>query len=86
MARDTTFWSGQLTKWKAIADAYADAIAALEGAGNVEEYRLDTGQTNVRVKRTDLEWMQSTLDKALARVQELENLLGGCGVMRNNGK
>jgi hypothetical protein len=86
MARDTTFWLGQLTKLKAIADAYADAIAAFAASDNVEEYRLDTGQTNVRVKRTDLEWMQSTLDKALVRVQELENLIGGCGVMRNNGK
>ncbi len=54
----------KLAKIEEAIDAYLDAIAELS-AGNVKTYDLDTGQTQQRVTKYDIDKLQAALNNML---------------------
>lgn len=59
---DNAFLTERITKTKLIIVAYEDAILALTGAGAIEEYMLNTGQSITKVTRSNLKELSDTLD------------------------
>lgn len=75
---DNSFLNEQITTTKNQIIAYQDAATAL-AAGNVQDYKLDTGQTTIFLTRLDLSGIQKTIDTLYARLSMLEARLTGCG-------
>ena len=61
--------------------AYNDAILALTGAGAIETYDLDTGQTRQRVTRSNLKELNDTLDGLYNRYTTMCARQTGSGVV-----
>ena len=59
---DSAFLLERIAKTKLIIEEYENAILALTGAGAVESYDLDTGQSRQKVTRSNLKELNTTLD------------------------
>ncbi len=75
------FLSDRITATKAIIVAYEDAILALSGAGAIESYQLDTGQSIQRVTRSNLKELNTTLDGLYNRLTTMQARQTGSGVV-----
>lgn len=81
MACDLTYWQERLDAAKVALAAFEDAELAL-ATGNVQEYRIDTGQTVTEVTRSDLGEIRRTITSLHNRIATLEARVYGCGVTR----
>lgn len=70
------FLQDRITATKAQIVAYENASLAL-GSGGVQSYQLDTGQSDQRVTKLDLEWINKTIDSLYNRCATLEARLNG---------
>ncbi len=75
------FLSDRITATKAIIVAYEEAILALSGAGAIESYQLDTGQSIQRVTRSNLKELNTTLDGLYSRLTTMQARQTGSGVV-----
>lgn len=75
------FLSERITKTKLVIVAYEDAILALAGAGAIEEYMLNTGQSIQKVTRSNLKELNDTLDGLYNRLVVMEARQTGGGVL-----
>lgn len=78
---DNAFLIERIAKTKLIIEAYEDAILALTGAGAVESYTLDTGQSRQTVTRSNLKDINDTLDGLYNRLCTMQARLTGGGVL-----
>ena len=78
------FLQARITKTEELIVLYEDAIAALAGAGAIQQYRLDTGQSITTVTRADLDHLQSMLDSLYNRLDVLNAKCFG-GVLHVRG-
>lgn len=76
----STFMQDRITKTKALIIAYEDALLAL-GTGGVQEYRLDTGQSDQKVTKMDVKDLQNTVDSLYNTLATLEARCTGNGVL-----
>lgn len=72
----TAFLQARIARLELIIEAYEDAVLAIS-TGKAQEYRLDTGQDGQMVKKIDLQWMATTLDKLYSTLCGLQNRLTG---------
>ena len=56
------FLQERITQTKLVIVAYENAILSLTGAGAIEEYMLNTGQSIQKVTRSNLKELNDTLD------------------------
>ena len=77
----TAFLKERITQTKLIIVAYEDAILALTGAGAIESYTLDTGQSRQTVTRSNLKELSTTLDSLYNRLSVMQTRLTGSGVL-----
>lgn len=77
---DSTFIQARITATKLQIVNYEDAAAAL-GAGGVQSYKLDTGQSILNVTKLDLTMIQKTIDSLYNRLATLEARLTGNGTV-----
>lgn len=75
---DSTFLQARITATQAQIIAYEEVILSIAADGT-QEYRLDTGQSMVRVQKLDLPLLQKTLDGLYNRCATLEARLNGSG-------
>lgn len=78
---DNAFLTERIAKTKLIIVAYEDAILALTGAGAVESYTLDTGQSRQTVTRSNLKELNTTLDGLYNRLCTMQARRTGGGVV-----
>ena len=71
---DLEFWQERLTKAKILAAAIEDAISFLT-INPTQSYKLDTGQSEQEVTRTNLPGLNKMLDTVLNRIAALEQRL-----------
>ena len=76
------FLAERITKTKLMIIAYEDAILALTGAGAIEVYDLDTGQTRTRVTRSNLKEINDTLEGLYNRLNIMEARAGNSQTSR----
>ncbi len=76
---DSTFLKNRITATELLIVAYETALTALV-TDNVQEYRLDTGQTVTNVTKFDIVSMQKTLDALYNRLATLSARLNGGSV------
>ncbi len=74
-----TFWEDQLITTKALLAAYQAASLALATMGAQEMYKLDTGQSIITVKRSDLDMIQNQIDNLLNQCVTIETRITGTG-------
>ena len=77
---DSTFIQARITATKLQIVNYEDAAASL-GAGGVQSYKLDTGQSIVNVTKLDLTMIQKTIDSLYNRLATLEARQTGNGTV-----
>ena len=77
---NSTFIQARITATKLQIVNYEDAAAAL-GAGGIQSYILDTGQTRQNVTKLDLNMIQKTIDSLYKRLATLEARLTGNGTV-----
>jgi hypothetical protein len=77
----TNYLAERITKTKQIIEAYEDAILALTGAGAVESYTLDTGQSRQTVTRSNLKELNTSLDSLYNRLTTMCARQTGSGVV-----
>jgi hypothetical protein len=77
---DVVFIQEQIAWTKQAIIAYRAAILAL-GAGAVQSYTLDTGQTKQTVTKQQLPTVKSMLDSLLSDLRYWQNQLGGCSTV-----
>ncbi len=73
------FIQERITQTKLIIVSYENAIQALTGAGAIESYTLDTGQSRQTVTRNNLKELNETLDGLYNRLTVLEARCSGNG-------
>ena len=78
---DNAFLIERIAKTKLIIEAYEDAILSLTGAGAIEEYMLNTGQSIQKVTRSNLKELSDTLDGLYNRLCTMQARLTGGGVL-----
>jgi len=78
---DATFLAERITQTKLVIIAYEDAILALTGAGAIEEYMLNTGQSIQKVTRSNLKELNDTLDGLYNRLCTMQARQTGGGVV-----
>ena len=78
---DNAYLTKRIAKTKVVIEAYEDAILALTGAGAVESYTLDTGQSRQTVTRSNLKELNTTLDGLYNRLGTMEARQTGGGVV-----
>ncbi len=76
---DSTFLKNRITATELLIVVYETALTALV-TDNVQEYRLDTGQTVTNVTKFDIVSMQKTLDALYNRLATLSARLNGGSV------
>ncbi len=76
----SAFMQERITKTQALIEAYEDALLAL-GTGGVQEYRLNTGQSDQKVTKMDVKDLQNTLDSLYNTLVTLEARCTGNGVV-----
>lgn len=81
MSGCNNFLQERITKTKLIIEAYEDAILSLTGAGAVEEYMLNTGQSIQKVTRSNLKELNDTLDGLYNRYTTMCARQTGSGVL-----
>ena len=74
----TQFMLDRIEKTKALIIAHEDALLAL-GEGGVQEYRLDTGQSDQRVTKMDVKDLEATVGSLYNRLATLEARCTGSG-------
>lgn len=70
-----TFWNDELINLKILLNKIDAGILYLAGS-NHQEYSLDTGQSNQRVKRLSLDELNTMRTALLSDIQDLELKLG----------
>ena len=75
----TDFLTESITKTKLVITAYEDAILALAGAGAIESYTLDTGQSRQTVTRADVSSINRIINSLMNRCATLQARLNGSG-------
>lgn len=78
---DNAFLTERIAQTKLTIVAYEDAILALTGAGAIESYTLDTGQSRQTVTRSNLKELNETLDGLYNRLTGMCNRQTGGGVV-----
>lgn len=78
---DNAFLTERIAQTKLIIVAYEDAILALTGAGAIESYTIDTGQTRQTVTRSNLKELSTTLDGLYNRLCTMQARQTGGGVV-----
>lgn len=79
-AEDEAWLDARIAKTKTLIEAYENALAAL-GAGGVQSYTLNTGQTQMTVTRAHVTSMTTTLADLEARLARLEaDRCGGAAI------
>ena len=78
---DNAFLTERIAQTKLIIVAYEDAILALTGAGAIESYTLDTGQSRQTVTRSNLKELNTTLDGLYNRLCTMQARQTGGGVL-----
>lgn len=78
---DKAFLTERITQTKLMIVAYEEAILALTGAGAIESYTIDTGQTRQTVTRSNLEELNTTLDGLYNRLCTMQARQTGGGVL-----
>lgn len=78
---DSAFLIERIMQTKLIIIAYEEAILALTGAGAIESYILDTGQTRQNVTRSNLKELNTTLDGLYNRLCTMQARQTGGGVL-----
>ncbi len=79
-AEDEAWLDARIAKTKLLIVAYEDAMSAL-GAGGVQSYTLNTGQTQMTVTRAHVASMTTTLKELEARLARLEaDRCGGAAI------
>lgn len=73
-----TFIQARVTHYEGLITAYEDAILNLKNPA-IEEYSINTGQTQQRVKRGDLANLQKLLNGFYAQYEIWCNRLNGSG-------
>lgn len=63
------FWNERLEKTKELIVAYEDAVLAFKNNGDIQEYRLDTGQQITKVTRANIDVINRELDTLYNRYQ-----------------
>ena len=74
------FWQARKTAVLAEIEAYEAASLAFATNGALQEYKIDTGQTNQTVKRADLGKIQEVLDGLYNRYTVICSRLDGGSV------
>jgi len=74
------FMQERITATKALIVAYEDALLAL-ATGGVQEYRLNTGQSDQKVTKMDVKDLQNTVDSLYNTLATLEARCTGNGVL-----
>ena len=74
------FMQARITKTQELIVAYEDALLAL-GTGGVQEYRLNTGQSDQKVTKMDVKDLQNTLDSLYNTLVTLGARCTGNGVV-----
>jgi len=74
----STFMQERITKTKTLIVAYEDALLAL-ATGGVQEYRLNTGQSDQKVTKMDVKDLQNTVDSLYNTLATLEARCTGNG-------
>lgn len=83
MARDRTWWTAKLAAARAEVDAIDAMLLSFATDGAVEEYRINTGQTDNRTRRAEMDQLERTRNALMIRIETLEVKLGnGCGHVR----
>lgn len=77
---DRSFVQEQITATKAQIIAYQNAVTAL-AAGNIQSYKIDTGQTVSWVTKFDIKDLNSIIDSLYNRCSTLQLRLGGGGTV-----
>ena len=72
------FMLDRITKTQALIVAHEDALLAL-GEGGVQEYRLNTGQSDQKVTKMDVKDLQGTVDSLYNTLATLEARCTGSG-------
>ncbi len=72
------FMLDRITKTKALIIVYEDALLAL-ATGGVQEYRLNTGQSDQKVTKMDVKDLQNTVDSLYNTLATLEARCTGSG-------
>jgi hypothetical protein len=63
----TQFWQNRITSLDLRIAAYEAAMLAFAANGGQKEYRYDTGQTSIRVERSEPNVMQAVIDAMLSQ-------------------
>ena len=77
---DRDFIQARIDATKLQIVAYEDASLAL-ATGGVQTYWIDTGQSNQKVTKLDLEWIAKAIESAYNRCATLEARLNGSGTV-----
>ncbi len=76
----TTFMQARIAKTEALIEAYEDALLAL-GTGGVQEYRLNTGQSDQKVTKMDVADLEKTVGSLYNRLATLRARCYGSGTI-----
>ena len=82
VAQDLTFWRERLDSTKELLTAVDAAVLHFATNNAEQEYRLNTGQTDMRVRRADLAQVRAWRERLLVEVEVLEAKVHGCGSIR----
>ena len=76
------FDSQQLTKLEKVIAAYMDALLFFALSNGVEEYTLNTGQGSQRVKRSDVNQMETTMARLTIQRDVFYSRVYGTGAVQ----
>ena len=80
MAIPNDFLQARIDSLKLRIVAYEDAMIAIS-SGAIQEYKLDTGQTETTVKKSNIKTLQDTIDAMMNQLSVLCARLGGGGTV-----
>lgn len=75
---DSTYWADRLTAAKAALEAYEAAELAFVTDGSIQEYSIDTGQSVVKVTRSNMTEIRRSIHMLSNRVATLSQRVNGC--------